>query len=107
MASALASLNANYTDSEGEDGGPGSEGEGGERGGLHPSLAERLGKLGEAGSTGSGTPASNTSSPGLARGRSNNGTPSKKAKLVSYLDPDADLSDDDQSGEPRQAVNSE
>ena len=33
MASALASLNANYTDSEGEDAGPGSEDEGRERGG--------------------------------------------------------------------------
>jgi len=43
MASALASLTANYTDSEGED----ERHVETESGGLHPSLAERLGKLGK------------------------------------------------------------
>ena len=52
MASALASLTANYTDSEGEED-QSREEEQGDR--LHPSLAERLGKLGDSpGSNGSG-----------------------------------------------------
>ena len=53
MASALASLTANYTDSEGEeDLSREEQEEAGDR--LHPSLAERLGKLGDSpGSSGS------------------------------------------------------
>ena len=53
MASALASLTANYTDSEGEeDLSREEQEETGDR--LHPSLAERLGKLGDSpGSSGS------------------------------------------------------
>jgi len=95
MASALASLTANYTDSEGEED-RGSEGEGDE---MHPTLAERLGKMGREGSP-SGTPGSSTSgkSVGTPLARTANsagGTPSKKAKLVSYADPDAGLSDDE------------
>ena len=53
MASALASLTANYTDSEGEeDLSREEQEEPGDR--LHPTLAERLGKLGDSpGSSGS------------------------------------------------------
>ena len=55
MASALASLTANYTDSEGEEDHENrheeSEGEM-SRDGLHPSLAERLGKIGKESSPG-------------------------------------------------------
>jgi len=102
MASALASLTANYTDSEGEeDRGSDGEGEGEE---MHPTLAERLGKMGREGSP-SGTPGSSASGKSIgtpttanSQVRSSNsagGTPSKKAKLVSYADPDAGLSDDE------------
>ena len=53
MASALASLTANYTDSEGEeDNDRQEESEGESRDGLHPSLAERLGKIGKESSPG-------------------------------------------------------
>merc|ERR1719239_1512873 len=78
MASALASLTANYTDSEGEED-------------LSREEQEELGdSLGSSGSAGS-----------LARqSNSQTGTPTKKAKLVSYIDPDAGLSDDDRQSEP-------
>jgi len=90
MASALASLTANYTDSEGEeDLSREEQEEQGDR--LHPTLAERLGKLGDS-------PASSGS--GGRQTNSQSGTPTKKAKLVSYIDPDAGLSDDDRQSEP-------
>jgi len=97
MASALASLTANYTDSEGEED-RGSEGEE-----MHPSLAERLGKMGREGSP-TGTPGSSASGKSVGTPTANSqirssnsagGTPSKKAKLVSYADPDAGLSDEE------------
>jgi len=99
MASALASLTANYTDSEGEED-RGSDGDGEE---MHPSLAERLGNMGREGSP-SGTPGSSASGKSVGtpttassqvRSSSGGGTPSKKAKLVSYADPDAGLSDEE------------
>lgn len=93
MASALGNLMANYTDSEGEEGMPGSEDE--EEDEINPGLAERLGRIGT--SPGNGTPASSAS----ARSGSHNGTPIKKAaKLVSYHDPDAGLSDEERSPVP-------
>ena len=62
MASALASLTANYTDSEGEeDLSREEQEEQGDR--LHPSLAERLGKLGDSpASSGSGGRQTNSQS---------------------------------------------
>ena len=115
MASALATLTANYTDSEVE-----SEGE--DEGGskiYQDSLAERqkdglylliqsyclrLGKMG-ADISPSETPNSSTSgkslgtpsaSTNIARSSgSASGTPNKKAKLVSYHDPDAGPSDEE------------
>ena len=94
MASALASLTANYTDSEGED-----DQENG--GGLHPSLADlnrmvlkdsRRSPNGDADTPGS----SGSSSAGALRQSSSTAaTPTKKAKLVSYVDPDAGLSDEE------------
>jgi len=105
MASALGNLMANYTDSEGEEGQGGSDGEGSPEDRMHPSLAERsaglfqrLGRLGASAgnSPSNGTPASSTS----ARSGSINGTPVKKAKLVTYDDPDAGLSDEDRSEVP-------
>jgi len=113
MASALASLTANYTDSEGEED-RGSEDEAVEGEEIHPTLAERLGKMGREGSP-SGTPGSSTSgkSVGTPTSTSNplksslvrssnsvGGTPSKKAKLVSYNDPDGGLSDDEREPVP-------
>ena len=95
MASALASLTANYTDSEGED-----EQEDGGRG-LHPSLAElnRMVITKEARASPNGdvhTPGSSGSSSGARKpGDSRGTTPTKKAKLVSYVDPDAGLSDEE------------
>ena len=95
MASALASLTANYTDSEGED-----EQEDGGRG-LHPSLAElnRIVITKEARASPNGdvhTPGSSGSSSGARKpGDSRGTTPTKKAKLVSYVDPDAGLSDEE------------
>ena len=82
---------ANYTDSEGEEAGEGgSEGEGD----GNPSLAERLGRLGAAETTSAaaGTLLSDSGSRGS--------TPAKKAKLVSYHDPDAGLSDDERVSHP-------
>lgn len=107
MASALASLTANYTDSEGEED-RGSEGE--EREDMHPTLAERLGKMGREGSP-SGTPGSSTSGKSVGTPTTNTGslvrssnsvggTPTKKAKLVSYHDPDAGLSDEEREPVP-------
>jgi len=99
MASALASLTANYTDSEGED-----EQEAG--GGLHPSLADlnrmvikdaRRSPNGDVDTPGS----SGSSSAGVVRhGSSAAATPTKKAKLVSYIDPDAGLSDEEREVVP-------
>ena len=96
MASALASLTANYTDSEGED-----EQEDGGRG-LHPSLAElnrmvitkdgsRASPNGDVDTPGSSGSSNGAVSPAGSRGA----TPTKKAKLVSYVDPDAGLSDEE------------
>jgi len=107
MASALASLTANYTDSEGEED-RGSEGEEGED--MHPTLAERLGKMGREGSP-TGTPGSSTSGKSIGTPTTNTGslvrpsnsvggTPTKKAKLVSYHDPDAGLSDEEREPVP-------
>ena len=95
MASALASLTANYTDSEGEE----DQEDGGR--GLHPSLAElnrmvitkdasRASPNGDVDSPGSSGSSSGALRPAGSRG----GTPTKKAKLVSYVDPDAGLSDE-------------
>lgn len=89
MASALGNLMANYTDSEGEEesrlGGSEGEGEG------NPTLAERLGRLDPSTAT---TPTSELSAKSAG---SHNSTPVKKAKLVSYHDPDAGLSDEERS----------
>ena len=95
MASALASLTANYTDSEGEE----DQEDGGR--GLHPSLAElnrmvitketsRASPNGDVHTPGSSGSSSGARKPGDSRGA----TPTKKAKLVSYVDPDAGLSDE-------------
>ena len=63
----------------------------------------RLGKMGREGSP-SGTPASSasgksagtpTANSQIRSSNSTGGTPSKKAKLVSYADPDAGLSDEE------------
>jgi len=83
MASALDSLTATYTDSEGEEEKHKSDESEPE---LEPApgLAERL-KEGGAGTPGSGN--SNKSSP-------------KKTQLVSYNDPDAGLSDEDRESVP-------
>eukprot|EP00092_Neocalanus_flemingeri_P035566 GFUD01038712.1.p1 GENE.GFUD01038712.1~~GFUD01038712.1.p1 ORF type:complete len:173 (-),score=61.59 GFUD01038712.1:971-1489(-) len=110
MASALASLTANYTDSEGEED-RGSDVED-DREEMHPTLAERLGKMGREGSP-SGTPGSSTSGKSVGTptttsqtgslvrpANSGGGTPSKKAKLVSYHDPDAGLSDEEREPVP-------
>jgi len=93
MASALASLTANYTDSEGEEDlkGDNSDQETGDR--LHPSLAERL----AAGKLVDNSPGSSGSS---RHNNSRGGTPNKRAKLVSYIDPDAGLSDDERDSVP-------
>ena len=96
MASALASLTANYTDSEGEE-----DQEDGGRGLLPPSLAElnRMVITKEARASPNGdvdTPGSSGSSSGAMRLDGSRGTtPTKKAKLVSYIDPDAGLSDEE------------
>jgi len=102
MASAaLASLNEAYTDSEGEERGSDADSVTDE---LHPTLAERFGDMGKDSGTQSGTPGSSTSAKSGGTPTSNSlvilsnsagGTPSKKAKLVSYHDPDAGLSDDE------------
>ena len=117
MASAaLASLNEAYTDSEGEERGSDADSVTDE---LHPTLAERqllrndrqiiiiifrFGDMGKDSGTQSGTPGSSTSAKAGGTPTSNSlvilsnragGTPSKKAKLVSYHDPDAGLSDDE------------
>ena len=95
MASALASLTANYTDSEGEE----DQEDGGR--GLHPSLSElnRMVITKEVRASPNGdvdTPGSSGSSSGALRpGGSRGATPTKKAKLVSYVDPDAGLSDEE------------
>ena len=87
MASALASLTANYTDSEGEDD-------------LDPSMElSRIAIVKEGRRSPNGevdTPGSSGSSCGALRQTgSAGGTPTKKAKLVSYIDPDAGLSDEE------------
>lgn len=87
MASALASLTANYTDSEGEDD-------------LDPSMdltRIAIAKEGRRSPNGDvDTPGSSGSSSGaLRQSGSAGGTPTKKAKLVSYIDPDAGLSDEE------------
>jgi len=89
MASALDSLTAQYTDSEGEeDKGPLEE----DSPQLAPSLAERL-----KGEGGTGTPGS---------GNSARSTP-KKTQLVSYNDPDAGLSDEDREPVPMELESDE
>jgi len=98
MASALASLTANYTDSEGEDDLETS-------GGLDPSMdltRIAIAKEGRRSPNGDvDTPGSSGSSSGaLRQGGSGSGTPTKKAKLVSYIDPDAGLSDEDRGPVP-------
>jgi len=101
MASALASLTANYTDSEGEDERHVErDGDEIESGGLHPSLAERLGKLGKDSGNQSSPGSSGSSSHPRQTSDSQGGTPTKKAKLVSYIDPDAGLSDDERDSVP-------
>jgi len=102
MASALASLTANYTDSEGEDERHVErEDDETESGGLHPSLAERLGKLGKDSGNQSSPGSSGSSSHPRQTSDSQGGTPTKKAKLlVSYIDPDAGLSDDERDSVP-------
>ena len=117
MASALGSLLANYTDSEGEedhhDDDIDRQSDDQDDSKLHPSLADRLGKLGKeshsspGGSSGSRQSNSvggdnNISDEKVLKVNHENfvGTPTKKAKLVSYVDPDAGLSDDERdSGE--------
>jgi len=100
MASALASLTANYTDSEGEE----DQEDGGR--GLHPSLSElnRMVITKEVRASPNGdvdTPGSSGSSSGALRpGGSRGATPTKKAKLVSYVDPDAGLSDEERGPVP-------
>jgi len=100
MASALASLTANYTDSEGEE----DQEDGGR--GLPPSLAElnRMITSKEARASPNGdvdTPGSSGSSSGAMRLEGSRGaTPTKKAKLVSYVDPDAGLSDEEREPVP-------
>ena len=67
MASALASLTANYTDSEGEEDQERQDSDlenGADHSGLHPSLAERLGRIGKESSPGG---SSNNSSVGVSR----------------------------------------
>lgn len=96
MASALGSLLANYTDSEGEedhhDDDIDRQSDDQDNSKLHPSLADRLGKLGKESSPGG--------SSGSRQSNSVGGTPTKKAKLVSYIDPDAGLSDDERDSVP-------
>jgi len=89
MASALDSLTAQYTDSEGEED-KGSTGE--ESPPLAPGLAERL-----KGEGGTGTPGSSNSA---------RSTP-KKTQLVSYNDPDAGLSDEDREPVPMELESDE
>lgn len=84
MASALDSLTATYTDSEGEDEKQRSEDGSETEVDQAPGLADRLRE------GGTGTPNS---------GHSNRSTP-KKTQLVSYNDPDAGLSDEDRESVP-------
>lgn len=94
MASALGSLLANYTDSEGEEEIKEDDDEkdsDNDSVNLNPTLAERLGRE----RTPSGTPGSSASGKSAS-------TPVKaaKAKLVSYHDPDAGLSDEEREPVP-------
>jgi len=97
MASALGSLLANYTDSEGEEDHHDDDiidRQSDDDSKLHPSLADRLGKLGKESHSSPG------GSSGSRQSNSVGGTPTKKAKLVSYIDPDAGLSDDERDSVP-------
>jgi len=98
MASALGSLLANYTDSEGEEDARENDEEDGEKDkisdndsiDMNPTLAERLTREG----TPSGTPGSAASGVSGERGAD---SPRKNGsmKLVSYLDPDMEAGDDE------------
>ena len=112
MASALGSLLANYTDSEGEEDHHDDDidRQSDDDSKLHPSLADRLGKLGKESHSSPGGSSGSRQSNSVGGDKSDDkvlkvtnvvvGTPTKKAKLVSYIDPDAGLSDDERdSGE--------
>jgi len=117
MASALGSLLANYTDSEGEEDMKEEEEEenrisDNDSMDLNPTLAERLTR---EGTPNGGTPTSSTS----GKSRTENGSPVKtgpggtpiksvkSTKLVSYNDPDAGLSDEEREPVPMELESDE